>query len=81
LERGNAKHATSCQTRELTVREAGRLGGLSTLTRYGVDHYRKAGRKGQAKLNAQFGKAQRALWGSLGGRPKKPRLAGMGEKG
>jgi hypothetical protein len=81
LERGNAEHATGCQTRGLTLREAGRLGGLSTLTRHGLDHYRKAGRKGQAKLNARFGKAQRALWGSLGGRPKKPRSAGMGEKG
>jgi len=71
----------SDQTFELTVREAGRLGGLSTLTRYGVDHYRRAGRKGQAKLNAQFGKSQRALWGSLGGRPRKPKLTDVGEKG
>lgn len=69
------------QIGELTVREAGRLGGLSTLTRHGLDHYRRAGRKGQAKLNARFGKAQRALWGAMGGRPKKPRLADMGEEG
>lgn len=69
---------TDNQARELTVREIGRLGGLTTLSRHGIDHYRKAGRKGQAKLAVRFGKAQRSRWGAMGGRPKKLRLSGAG---
>ena len=72
--------AAKDQTGRLTVGEAGRLGGLSTLARHGVDHYRKAGRKGQARFNAQFSKAQRSLWGATGGRPRRLRLGDMGEK-
>lgn len=68
------------QIGELTVKEAGRLGGLTTLARHGLDHYREAGRKGQAKLDARFGKAQRSCWGAMGGRPKRHKSADMGEK-
>jgi hypothetical protein len=66
---------------KLTVKEAGRLGGLTTLARYGLAHYREAGRKGQAKLAARCGQAQRCLWGAMGGRPRRIKLANMGEKG
>lgn len=64
---------------DLTVRDAGRLGGLTTLARHGVDHYRTAGRKGQAKLSMRFGKANRRAWGAMGGRPRKIILDGAGE--
>ena len=72
---------TNDQRVKLSVKDAGRLGGLTTLARHGLDHYREAGRKGQAKLAARFGKAQRRRWGSMGGRPRKRRLNHMGEKG
>lgn len=71
---------TDSQTGELTVREIGRLGGLTTLARHGIDHYREAGRKGQAKLATRFGKGQRSRWGAMGGRPKKLRLPNAGEE-
>ncbi len=64
---------TEYKTGELTCREAGHIGGLTTLERYGLAHYRKAGRKGQAKLAGWCNSAQRSSWGSLGGRPKKKR--------
>lgn len=72
---------TNGQRTKLTVKDAGRLGGLTTLARHGLDHYRVAGKKGQAKLAARFGKAQRRRWGSMGGRPRKRKLIHMGEKG
>lgn len=58
----------------LTVREAGRLGGLTTLARHGIIHYKDAGKKGQAVLSAMCTSEQRRFWGSMGGRPKKPKL-------
>jgi hypothetical protein len=75
----NTKDVIDGHHYRLTVSEAGRLGGLSTLSRYGLDHYRKAGRKGQSALNARFGKTQRVLWGSKGGRPKKLKSIDIGE--
>ena len=66
---------------ELTVSEAGRLGGLSTLARHGIAHYQKAGRKGQAKLANKCTSAQRRYWGALGGRPKRVRFTNLGENG
>ncbi|MFQ6121968.1 MAG: hypothetical protein ACE5LA_02785 [Dehalococcoidales bacterium] len=71
---------TDSEHGQLTVQEAGRFGGLATLRRHGIDHYRRAGRKGQAKLAARFGKAQRRRWGAMGGRPKRVRFTNMGEK-
>ena len=69
----------NAQTGKLTVKEAGRLGGLTTLARHGLAHYREAGRKGQAKFSAQFEKAQRRRWGLTGGRPKRHGLP-LGEE-
>lgn len=71
---------TKSGTGELTVREAGRLGGLTTLARHGLVHYREAGRKGQSKLAGRSGSAQRRCWGAMGGRPKRVRLVNMGEE-
>jgi hypothetical protein len=72
---------TERQTGELTVREAGRIGGLSPLARHGLAHYREAGRKGQAELAKWCGPAQRRRWGTMGGRPKRVKLPDTGEKG
>jgi hypothetical protein len=69
------------QCPELTVREAGRLGGLRTLARHGIAHYQKVGRKGQAKLAAKCTSAQRRSWGALGGRPKRVTFTDLGENG
>ena len=69
------------RTDELTVRDAGRLGGLSTLARHGITHYREAGRRGQAKLAAKCSSADRSRWGALGGRPRKVRYQALGEEG
>ena len=66
---------------EITVREAGRLGGLTTLSRYGIKHYREAGRKGQTSFAAKSTPDQRQQWGKLGGRPPKKRYQIAGEKG
>ena len=65
---------------EYTTRQAGKLGGLTTLSRYGIDHYRKIGRMGQASFTAKFTSAERHRWGKLGGRPRKHHDPNMGEK-
>lgn len=38
------------ERRDLTMREAGRLGGEATLARHGVEHYHRIGRKGGQRL-------------------------------
>ena len=40
---------------ELTVHEAGRLGGARTSAKYGVEHYRKIGRLGGEELSKERG--------------------------
>ena len=41
---------------ELTVSEAGRLGGEATKTKYGVEFYEKIGTVGGNSVLAKFGK-------------------------
>lgn len=65
----------------LSCREAGLLGGLTTLGRYGVEHYREAGRKGQAKIATKYSSVDRRRWGQRGGRPAKAHRQEAGEKG
>ena len=67
---------TDDQQTKLTVSEAGRRGGLTTLSRYGREHFQKAGRKGQASLSAKLTQDQRREWGRQGGRPRKKRYRG-----
>jgi hypothetical protein len=69
------------QIRNLTVREAGALGGSITYARYGKEHFQAIGRKGQANLATKISSEQRRTWGSMGGRPRKRRYLLMGEKG
>jgi hypothetical protein len=65
----------------LTVREAGRLGGLTLLLKHGKSHFTKIGQKGQRVTRAKYPDMASA-WGKLGGRPRKPNLnTGMGEPG
>jgi hypothetical protein len=65
----------------ITVSDAGRIGGLETLRRHGRQHFVAAGRRGQEVVAHYYTAEDRRRWGSLGGRPKKPKLADMGEKG
>ncbi len=64
----------------LTVREAGRRGGLKTLREYGLAHYRSAGKRGAATLLLRYSRDQLAAWGKKGGRPRKPKLSDMGDR-
>ena len=66
------------QTRELTVRQAGAIGGTTTRLRYGRDHFRAIGKKGQAKLASKINSDQRRIWGRMGGRPRKRLYSDMG---
>lgn len=63
---------------ELSVRQAGRRGGLALLQRRGRQFFREIGCKGQAALRTKYpGMAHE--WGKRGGRPRKPALKNMGE--
>ena len=63
----------------ISCAEAGRQGGLATLARHGVEHFRHVGTKGQAILSQRYSTKQRKLWGKKGGRPRKP-LVELGEE-
>ena len=65
----------------LTVVQAGRKGGRSTLRKKGRDFYVHIGKMGQLAMRKKYPNMARN-WGKLGGRPKKPTLAEiMGETG
>jgi len=58
---------------KVTVQEAGRRGGCTTLERQGVEYFRAIGRKGgqrTARLYVELLKE----FGRKGGRPKRPTL-------
>lgn len=65
----------------ISVKEAGRKGGLMILITRGRQFYSQIGKKGQAVMRARFpGKA--STWGKLGGRPRKRNLfSNTGEQG
>jgi len=75
------KIAPTVGKRSITVSEAGRLGGLETLRRHGRQHFVTAGRRGQEVIAHHYTTRDRRHWGSLGGRPRRVRLADVGEKG
>lgn len=64
------------RTTEITCREAGRLGGLETRSRYSREHFVIAGKKGQETLKRSYSHQDRVRWGRLGGRPRKIRYEG-----
>lgn len=57
----------------MTVREAGRRGGLSCLCNRGRDFFVEIGKKGQLEMRRKHPDMARK-WGKMGGRPKKPAL-------
>jgi hypothetical protein len=54
----------------MTVREAGKLGGLSLLHKRGKTYFSEIGKKGQAATRSKY-PGMASVWGKLGGRPKK----------
>ena len=62
----------------ITVNEAGKKGGLRTLTKLGREFYVGIGRKGQKSMRRKYpNKAWE--WGRYGGRPRKNSLDDMGK--
>lgn len=75
------EHVTS-KTREreaISVKEAGRRGGLTILGTRGRVYLAELGRKGQRAMRLKYA-GMASEWGKLGGRPKKPKLCDMGEE-
>jgi len=68
MERAKADHTTG-----ISVQEAGRRGGESTLERRGTDFFRKIGRKG-GQRTAQLYRELLKEFGKKGGRPRHPSL-------
>jgi len=62
----------------ISVREAGRKGGLAVLRNRGREFYREIGRKGQQAMREKYPLSMAHEWGKRGGRPKKPKLSEMG---
>jgi general stress protein YciG len=55
---------------EMTVREAGRKGGLSLLGKRGTKHFAEIGKKGQDTIKRLY-PGMASTWGKKGGRPRK----------
>lgn len=65
---------------QITVAEAGRRGGQSTLEHRGTEFYREIGRKGGKRTAELYGDLLKDF-GRRGGRPRRPVLGkNMGEK-
>ena len=64
---------------QITVREAGKKGGLAVLRNHGHDFFVAIGRLGQASMRQKYPDKAK-YWGKLGGRPKKPRLNSFSEE-
>jgi hypothetical protein len=65
----------------ITVTEAGRMGGLSVLNKRGHKFFSEIGIKGQNAMRAKH-PGMASIWGKLGGRPKKSKLnVSMWEQG
>lgn len=54
----------------MTVKEAGRKGGLSVLSKRGTKHFVEIGRKGQEAVKKRY-PGMASTWGKKGGRPRK----------
>ena len=77
------KQAAEAQQAEATevisVREAGRMGGLAVLRARGRGYFVELGRKGQRAMRLRY-PGMAVEWGKLGGRPRKPKLEDIGEE-
>lgn len=63
----------------ITVKEAGKRGGLALLRRRGREHFAEMGKRGQESMREKYPHMAQQ-WGRLGGRPKKPRLGKLAEE-
>jgi hypothetical protein len=61
----------------ITVAEAGRKGGLRTLSLKGRGFFSSIGREGQRALRSKY-PGMASIWGKRGGRPKKSALYSTG---
>lgn len=57
----------------ITVRQAGKCGGHATLENYGIEFFRRIGKKGGQRTKELYGDLLSEL-GKRGGRPKRPTL-------
>jgi hypothetical protein len=57
-------------TNEMTMKEAGRKGGLALLGKRGKKHFGEIGKKGQEMMKRRY-PGMASTWGRKGGRPKK----------
>ena len=64
---------------EITVKEAGRRGGIATRDRRGVEFLRQIAKKGGETTKIRYGHLF-SEFGRRGGRPRRPSLEDMGEK-
>ena len=55
----------------ISIRLAGRLGGIKTAALHGRIHFVTAGKRGQQVFAQRYTSEDRSRWGKLGGRPKK----------
>ena len=58
---------------EISVKAAGRRGGMTTRERYGSDFYRRIGRMGGERTRALYAELLKEF-GKQGGRPRRPTL-------
>lgn len=75
---GKQIQATDSKRNQLTVTEAGRKGGQSTLEHRGISFFQEIGRKG-GKRTAELYRDLLKEFGRRGGRPHRPSLIDMGE--
>jgi general stress protein YciG len=61
-------------SKSITVREAGRRGGQTTLKNQGNDFFRRIGKKG-GKRTAELYRDLLSEFGKKGGRPRRPTLS------
>lgn len=76
---GKQIQATDGERNQLTVAEAGRKGGQSTLEHRGISFFQEIGRKG-GKRTAELYRDLLKEFGRRGGRPHRPNLLDTGEE-
>ena len=54
----------------MTIKEAGRKGGLALLSKRGKKHFAEIGKKGQEAIRKRY-PGMASTWGKKGGRPRK----------
>ena len=58
---------------DITIREAGRKGGLALLSKRGKKHFAEIGKKGQEVIKERY-PGMASTWGKKGGRPRKSNI-------